>query len=459
MEFLTEVPAAIHEFHKSPQMYNITVKELLPVSDTDPEKEPDAYIEELPQAGTPSASESSDSDDFPDGGFRAWAVVFGAFWTFFSTFGYLGSWGIFQVYYQQAILPHSTPSEIAWIGSIQRCIIFLPGVLVGRIFDIGYFRIPFATGSILIVVGTFLIPLCKMYWHFILCQGFMIGVGLGLTYGNCATVITHWWKKRRGLAFGIASAGSATGGIFFPIAMRQLLADLGFTWMCRILGLVLIVALGIANLCLTRRLPPRKAHGGLFGLHVFRNAAFAVFTFSCLITPVGIFVVSTYLTTSAILAGLSQSFAFYLLAIHNGGTGLGGLIFGFYGDRIGAMNVLIQTITFLAIITIIWPFCRTLPSLTVISILYGLTSGSFSALGQVPVAAMGGPEDLGRRMGTVNTILGFGALCGPPLAGLLVETSLGLKAVGYFAGGIIFLGAALFALARFLAVPRLWSKF
>jgi hypothetical protein len=47
---------------------------------------------------------------------------------------------------------------------------------------------------------------------------------------------------------------------------------------------------------------------------------------------------------------------------------------------------------------------------------------------------MGGTEDLGRRIGIVNTIIGLGALCGPPLAGLLNDTSLRYAAVGYFGG-------------------------
>ncbi|KAJ7493772.1 MFS general substrate transporter, partial [Mycena latifolia] len=433
MDSPTEVPVLDH---KSPETYDIAVKEVRPVSDIDPDKkDSEGDIKVLP-------STSSAAEDFPDGGFRAWAVACGAFWTFFSTWGYISSWGVFQVYYQQVVLPHLTPSDISWIGSIQRSIIFLPGVFVGRLFDIGYFRIPFATGSILIVTGTFLIPLCKIYWHFIL-----------------ATAITHWWKKRRGLAFGIATTGSSVGGVFFPIVMRQLLDDLGFTWMCRIMGFVLIVTLGIANVCLRRRLPPRKAHGGLFGLHVFRNPAFAVYWLSCLITPLGSFTVAAYITTSAVLAGLSQHFAFYLVAIQNGGSGLGALIFGFYGDRLGAMNVLIQVIIGIGVITIAWPFCSTVASFSAVALLYGLTVGAFSTLGQVPVAAMGGTEDVGRRIGTVNTALGVGGLCGPPLGGLLLSTSLGYKAVGFFSGGIIFIGSALFILARFLAVPKLWSKF
>jgi predicted MFS family arabinose efflux permease len=71
---------------------------------------------------------------------------------------------------------------------------------------------------------------------------------------------------------------------------------------------------------------------------------------------------------------------------------------------------------------------------------YQVSLGSWQArfppLSFVPVAAVGGTEDLGRRMGIVNTVLAIGGLCGPPLGGLLVSTSLGYKAVGYFAGSM-----------------------
>ncbi|KAJ7679884.1 hypothetical protein B0H17DRAFT_1161223 [Mycena rosella] len=167
----------------------------------------------------------------------------------------------------------------AWIGSVQRCIIFAPDVIVGRLFDLGYFRLPFATGSLFIIAATFIVPVCKVYCHFLLCQGFMIEMGCGLTFGTSATIITHWWKRKHGLALGVASCGSSLGGVFFPI-------------------------------CLTRRLPPQKAPGGLFGLHVFRSAPFSVY---CL---------------SAVLSGLSLNFAFYLIAILNGSSLLGALGFG-----------------------------------------------------------------------------------------------------------------------------------
>ncbi|KAJ7839780.1 MFS general substrate transporter [Mycena leptocephala] len=431
MERLSEIPA--------PLAYDMTTHELRPVvSDHElDKKEVDGDVE--------VSSPVDVDDDFPDGGFRA--------------LGYISSWAVFQAYYQQVILPHSSPSEIAWIGSIQRCIQSLPGVLLGRLFDLGFFRAPFAIGSVLVIVGTFLIPVCKVYWHFLLCQGFMIGVGCGLTYVPVAPVITHWWKKRRGLALGLAACGSAAGGVFFPIAMRQILPVLGFAWTIRIMGFILIFALGMANLCLSRRLPPRKLDRSLLGLHVFRSAPFSVYTLSCFLAPFGAFTVASYIASTALAHGHSRNFALYLPAMNNGVFLFGAIVFGFIGDLLGAMNVLIQVYIAITVITMIWPYCSTVASLCVISVLHGFVTGAFPALSFVPVAAMGGTEDLGRRMGMVNTVVAIGGLCGPPLGGLLVSTSLGYKAVGYFAGGMLVLGGLLFALARYLAVPRLWAKF
>ncbi|KAJ7847277.1 hypothetical protein B0H14DRAFT_2770402 [Mycena olivaceomarginata] len=61
-------------------------------------------------------------------------------------------------------------------GFTQRCMNFVPAILIGRLCDLGYFRATFATGCILIIIGTFLISICTVYWHFLLCQGFMMGV-------------------------------------------------------------------------------------------------------------------------------------------------------------------------------------------------------------------------------------------------------------------------------------------
>ncbi len=59
---------------------------------------------------------------------------------------------------------------------------YVPGLAVGRMFDLGYFRLPLFASSVLFVVCMFLTAECKEYWQFLLCQGFGIGVSPQLLY-------------------------------------------------------------------------------------------------------------------------------------------------------------------------------------------------------------------------------------------------------------------------------------
>lgn len=66
----------------------------------------------------------------------------------------------------------------AWIGSVQYSLVLLPALLVGRLFDLGWFRLPYALGSVSLVLSVFLTAQCTEYWHFVVCQGLMVGVSL-----------------------------------------------------------------------------------------------------------------------------------------------------------------------------------------------------------------------------------------------------------------------------------------
>jgi hypothetical protein len=76
------------------------------------------------QSTTPAASDiqiekSVSEDGFPEGGLHAWLTVAGAAACLFVSFGWVNCVGIFQDYYQSHQLRDYSPSEIAWIPSLQ----------------------------------------------------------------------------------------------------------------------------------------------------------------------------------------------------------------------------------------------------------------------------------------------------------------------------------------------------
>ncbi|CEL55795.1 putative transporter MCH4 OS=Saccharomyces cerevisiae (strain ATCC 204508 / S288c) GN=MCH4 PE=1 SV=1 [Rhizoctonia solani AG-1 IB] len=237
--------------------------------------------------------------EFPDGGLRAWLVAVGGFAITFSTFGFINTWGVFQAYYQETMLPHVSPSKIAWIGSIQYALVFFPGLVTGRMFDLGYFRGPQLAAASLFVAGTFLTAECKEYWQFLLCQGLAVGLASGLLFGTMIPVITHWFKARRGLAIGVAASGSSIGGTIIPIVARRLIPMIGFKWAIRVIGFILLVVVVVAVLATRRRLPPVIVAGGLFNPKAFSYAPYSLYVWSALLAWLGLYTVLTYLQVYA----------------------------------------------------------------------------------------------------------------------------------------------------------------
>jgi MFS family permease len=84
-------------------------------------------------------------------------------------------------------------------------------VYSGPLYDWGYLRALIITGSFMMVFGMFMTSLCHEYWQVLLAQGFFIGIGIGCLFTPTVGVVASYFTKHRGLAMGIASAGSGTG--------------------------------------------------------------------------------------------------------------------------------------------------------------------------------------------------------------------------------------------------------
>ncbi|KIY72378.1 MFS general substrate transporter [Cylindrobasidium torrendii FP15055 ss-10] len=393
-------------------------------------------------------------EDYPDGGLRAWLVIAGAAASTFSTFGYINAWGSFQSYYQKTLLVDSDASTIAWIGSIQYALILLPGLLTGRMFDLGYFQLPNFIASVVLVVATFLIAECTKYWHFLLCQGIAVGLACGIIFGPTMGVVGHWFKHRRGIALGVTACGSSLGGTVFPIIASKLIPLIGFPWTVRTIGFILVVACGFSNLAMKRRLPPKNVEGGLLNLASFKNPCYSIYTASSLAAFLGLYTLLTYIDVSATFYGVSPTISFYLLSIANFSSGFGRIVTGVVSGRTGVVNFIVPMTFIAGVLTYAWPFAHSFGTMVVIAILYGFSSGAYISSFMLPLFEMGEIGDIGRRTGMVLSIAALGAVAGPPISGAINTATGGYNAVGYYAGSTIMLAVILMLITRHLALRK-----
>ncbi|KAJ6618891.1 major facilitator superfamily domain-containing protein [Mycena sp. CBHHK59/15] len=399
------------------------------------------------------------SAEYPEGGARAWLVVFGTFCSGFSTFGYVNAWGIFQSYYEETLLKDSSPSDIAWIGSLQFSLVFLPSLVCGRYFDLGHLKVPFFIASVVLITATFLVGQCTKYWHFLLCQGFVVGLSSGVIFGPLNGIIGHWFKKRIGLATGFLATGSSFGGMLFPIIARNLIPRVGFPWTLRIMGLILLCSLGIGNLTLKRRLPPKNVSGGLFNPAAFKIPVYTILCISGIISFLGLYTVLTYIDVSATSMGISSDFSFYLVSMANGASLFGRLTAAMAADKFGPVNVISPMTVIAAVMTYAWPFARTKGAFVAIAIVYGFSSGAYVSSFMLPMYKIGEISDVGRRTGMAMTLTAIGALAGPPISGAINSATGGFQAVGYYAGSMVLASLVLMLVGRHLALRKLWGKF
>lgn len=168
---------------------------------------------------------SDAASEFPEGGRQAWLVVAGAWVSFFVSYGFISSAGVYQDYYQSTLLRDYSPSDISWIPSIQLFALSASAPFVGRIFDGHGPNVLVAVGTFLHIFGQMMQSLSTKYYQLLLSQAVCSGIGMGMMFHSSTASVATWFRLRRGLALGLASSGSGVGGVILPYVqalLRQL---------------------------------------------------------------------------------------------------------------------------------------------------------------------------------------------------------------------------------------------
>ncbi|KAJ4252908.1 hypothetical protein NW762_010814 [Fusarium torreyae] len=266
--------------------------------------------------------------------------------------GVINSFGAFQSHYVQAL--NRSPSDIAWIGSLEIFFLFFIGAFTGRLTDAGYFRPVAIVGSVLLVLGTMLASICTQYWQFLLAQGVCVGLGNGCLFCPTIALVSTYFQKRRSLAIGITAAGSCTGGIVFPAMVRQLLPSIGFGWTMRTIGFMQAATMAVSLVFMKSRLPPRRT-GPVIEWVAFKELEYvfyAVGSFMCFWgTYFAFFFLATYARD---IQDMSYAASLDLLMVINGVGTFGRLVPSHLADKFGALNMYIAFIASSSLLLYCW---------------------------------------------------------------------------------------------------------
>jgi MFS family permease len=405
---------------------------------------------------------SPPQDDFPEGGLQAWLVLIGAFLGLYASFGFMVSIGTIQEYLQTNQLSHYTARDVGWIPSVFVYLSLGLGIWVGPLFDRYGPRWIALSGSISYIAMMFLLAECKVYWHFLLCLGVLGGIGGATLCTTGLAVVSHWFKRRRGMAHGVAMVGSSLGGTTIPLILRSTLPKYGYAWSIRILGFIFLGCLVVANVLMKPRLPPspearnkRLLSLGLFGDLKFTFLTITVFGFEIVLFG-ALGILPTYANYGT---DYPADTGFYIIAVMNGVSCFGRIIPGYISDKIGRFNTLMIMIVFtLIIMLVLWlPFGHTsLAALYAFTALFGFGTGSWMALTPACIGQLCEADQFGRYYGTLYFVASLATLIGVPISGELVE-AISPQVLVAFMCAILGLSLLTFILSRWACLGWKWD--
>ncbi|PYH42336.1 MFS general substrate transporter [Aspergillus saccharolyticus JOP 1030-1] len=385
---------------------------------------------------------------YPEGGFKAWLVVLGAWCALVPAWGLMHTAGALHLWTSTHQLRSYETSSYGWIYSAYGFFVYSAGAPMGMIFDAWGPAYLILAGSIGIVVSLICLSFSHEYYQIFLSLSVLGGVSASALSTPAIATISYWFERRRAFATGVACTGGGLGGVIFPIIIYFMAPKIGFGWPIRIIALISAALLLVAWLLITTPQPVRpEAIEGLT-LKPLKDPKFTATTAAIFLTEAAILIPSTYIPSYTVHVGLSNLIAYLLLVFLNLATIPGRILPALAADRLGRFNTMIVTTLLCAILTLaLWYKAGdSLGALVCYAVFFGFWSGAALSLSPVCISQTCSVTEYGCRSGIAYSIASIGMLLGIGLTGVIEQQS--QKGLIVFTGVLFLAAAGAFVVAR-----------
>jgi MFS family permease len=304
----------------------------------------------------------------------------------------------------------------------------LGGIFMGRLADRRGIAVPVAIGGVALGAGYALAALAPSLWSFVLIHGALIGfLGGSASFGPLVADVSHWFRRRRGIAMAICASGNYVAGAVWPPLIRYAVDLHG--WRAAHFMIAAICVAAILPLAWMLRHPaPHEAEAtagdsGRDLAAISPNRLQAILALAGVSCCIAMAMPQVHIVAYCADLGFELARGAEMLSLMLAAGVASRLISGWISDRIGGvrtllLGALLQTTTLALYI----PFDG-LASLYLVSFLFGLSQG-----GIVPSYALIVRESLpareaGARVGTVLMATIVGMALGGWLSGLVYDVA------------------------------------
>ena len=195
------------------------------------------------------------------------------------------------------------------------------------------------TGVALLGGGFVAASFATRIWHLYLCQGCLVGLGVGFLYIPCIAILSQWFSRRRSLANGISAAGSGIGGLMFSLSTGAMIRTISLAWSLRIIGILTIATNFTATALIRDRNHIINPVQASFDTKLLRRYDVLLLLLWGFVSMLGYITLIYSLSDFALSIGLSRSQATQVTAYLNLGTAVGRPFTGYISDLLGRFEV------------------------------------------------------------------------------------------------------------------------
>lgn len=289
------------------------------------------------------------------------------------------SYGVYLSYYINHETFHGASDlDFTFVGGVN----FATALLCAPIVNLStrHFgtNIPMYCGTIMFAGGFVAASFATEFWHLILSQGILVGMGVGFVWQPATPILPQWFNRNRSLAQGIAAAGSGVGGVIFSAATTPMIDNLSLAWSLRITGIIAFVVLMIASFLIRDRHATLRPRIRLFDARLLAKGRVWLLMGYSFFTILGYIVAIYSLSAFAVSIGLTQQQGGIVVTVMNVGTTIARPFVGVLSDRLGRMTVAaILTASNAVFIYAIWIPTNSYGVLLFFAFLIGATSGIY----------------------------------------------------------------------------------
>jgi len=316
----------------------------------------------------------------------------------------------------------------------------LGGVIMGRLSDRFGIMLPIMAGGIALGLGYVAAGLSENLWQFALAHGLLIAVGGAAGFGPMVADLSHWFIRRRGIAVALCACGNYIGGALWPPVVQHLVQEIGWRQTHIAIGIFCALTMIPMALLLRRRFRHVISSPATVAAPTSSSLGFSNKTLQILLAIAGftccvaMSMPQVHIVAYCTDLGYGVARGAEMLSLMLAFGVVSRIASGFVADRIGGLGTfMLSSVLQMTALTLYLGF-SSLPSLYVISALFGLFQGGLIPSYAIIVREYFPAREAGTRLGIIIMCTLFGMALGGWMSGWIFDITGSYQAA--FANGV-----------------------